>query len=306
MKIFAPDYYGDFSCIAGDCRHSCCIGWEIDIDPDTAEYYRGIPGEFGERLRRSIDFGKDFSSFHLCKNERCPFLNEKGLCDIIINMGEESLCQICSDHPRFRNFFSGRTEIGLGLCCEAAARLILERKNKTKLTEIDFYGEDEALLEEEKEFIEFREKIFEIIQKRDDAIDVRIEKMLVFCGAKLPEKTFAEWAEVFERLERLDEEWTRVLEKIKSDGESDFALEPEASEQLLWYFVFRHLYGALDDGRYAERTAFAVLCLKMVEKAAEYKGIFEAARLFSSETEYSDENIEALLDIIGAENEVTI
>ena len=36
MKIFAPDYYRDFKCSAGNCKHSCCIGWEIDIDEDTA------------------------------------------------------------------------------------------------------------------------------------------------------------------------------------------------------------------------------------------------------------------------------
>ena len=37
MKLFAPKYYTEFSCIADRCRHSCCIGWEIDIDADTAE-----------------------------------------------------------------------------------------------------------------------------------------------------------------------------------------------------------------------------------------------------------------------------
>ena len=34
MRIIAPDYYREFHCIADKCRHSCCIGWEIDIDAD--------------------------------------------------------------------------------------------------------------------------------------------------------------------------------------------------------------------------------------------------------------------------------
>ncbi|MBQ7874134.1 MAG: flagellin lysine-N-methylase [Oscillospiraceae bacterium] len=305
MKFFAPDYYCDFKCIAGDCRHSCCIGWEIDIDSDIAEYYQDFPGEFGERLRINIDFGEAVSSFRLCENERCPFLNKKGLCDIILTAGEESLCQICDDHPRFRNFFSERTEIGLGLCCEAAAKLILERKSKTKLAEIDSDGEDLPLSEEEKEFLAIRKRVFEIIQNRDITIEERIEKMLGLCKAKLPQKSFAEWAGVFEELERLDEEWTETLAKIKTGG-GTLVLDPVPAEQLLWYFVFRHLSGAVDDGRLAERAAFAVLSFRMVEKAAEYKGILEAARLYSSEIEYSDENIEALLDIISAENEVQI
>ena len=35
MKRVVPDYYADFACVAGACRHTCCVGWEIDIDPDS-------------------------------------------------------------------------------------------------------------------------------------------------------------------------------------------------------------------------------------------------------------------------------
>ena len=30
MTVTVPSYYKDFKCIADKCRHSCCIGWEID------------------------------------------------------------------------------------------------------------------------------------------------------------------------------------------------------------------------------------------------------------------------------------
>ena len=55
MKLIAPDYYKDFKCIAGNCRHSCCIGWEIDIDPDSLRRFQSVPGALGERLRQNID-----------------------------------------------------------------------------------------------------------------------------------------------------------------------------------------------------------------------------------------------------------
>ena len=35
MKTYAPKYYQQFHCIADKCKHSCCIGWEIDIDKDV-------------------------------------------------------------------------------------------------------------------------------------------------------------------------------------------------------------------------------------------------------------------------------
>ena len=125
MKIYVPNYYKNFRCIAGACKHSCCIGWEIDIDEDTLEVYKNVGGCFGKRLNESISPGED-THFILAENERCPFLNDENLCDIYIELGEDNLCQICSDHPRFRNFYSDRIEMGLGLCCEAATDLILE------------------------------------------------------------------------------------------------------------------------------------------------------------------------------------
>jgi len=86
MTVY-PDYYKNFECIKGDCRHNCCIGWEIDIDSDTAEFYKGVGGEMGTRLKECVDWKE--TCFILGEGERCPFLNEKNLCDIIIELGEE-------------------------------------------------------------------------------------------------------------------------------------------------------------------------------------------------------------------------
>ncbi|MBQ6802235.1 MAG: hypothetical protein IJP05_04085, partial [Oscillospiraceae bacterium] len=100
-------------------------------------------------------------------------------------------------------------------------------------------------------------------------------------------------------LERLDESWTEILEKIKQCPQKPKIEDTAAAKQLLHYFAFRHLAEAPFDGRLAERAAFAVLSFYMTEKAAEQVGILEAARLYSSEVEYSDENIEILLNILG-------
>ena len=39
MKLYAPRYYLQFKCIADACRHSCCVGWEIDVDGETMKKY---------------------------------------------------------------------------------------------------------------------------------------------------------------------------------------------------------------------------------------------------------------------------
>ena len=67
--------------------------------------------------------------------------NKKGIIKIILKHNfyktyriyEHRLCQVCRDHPRFRSFFNDREELGLGLCCEAAARLILSFPQKIEL-----------------------------------------------------------------------------------------------------------------------------------------------------------------------------
>ena len=54
MKHVYPRAYRDFSCIASACRHTCCAGWQIDIDADTADRYRGMEGAIGEEIRASL------------------------------------------------------------------------------------------------------------------------------------------------------------------------------------------------------------------------------------------------------------
>ena len=72
MQHVFPNYYKKFKCINKKCRHNCCIGWEIDIDDETAEFYKEVPGPFGDRLRKSIDY-TDAYCFKL-KDGQCPFL----------------------------------------------------------------------------------------------------------------------------------------------------------------------------------------------------------------------------------------
>ena len=178
-----PDYYSLFRCIAGRCRHNCCIGWEIDVDGDSLAAYDQIGGEMGERLHKCIDRSGEMPHFILSEQERCPFLNGKNLCDLILYGGEGMLCQICTDHPRYRSFFSERTEIGVGLCCEEAARLILTKPEKTTLV---VTGEGE-LDEEGTALLTLRDHLFAIAQNREEPINQRMEQILSACGAHVPD-----------------------------------------------------------------------------------------------------------------------
>lgn len=290
MRIYVPDYYPLFSCFAGACRHSCCVGWEIDIDEESLERFYQVKGELGERLKANIADGH----FVLDEKERCPFLNEKGLCDLIIGLGEGCLCQVCDDHPRFRTFFSDRTEVGLGLCCEAAGALILGREAPMVLVAQE--GE-EKLDEEELTFLETREKLFAIAQNRKLPFAERFLQLKELCGFN--ETPPAYWQEVYRGLERLDPVWDSTLDTL-NDEDTAAPLPDTVWEQLLVYFLYRHLY----NGPLAEQLAFCLLSVQMIQwlylKGGQsgLQALVEIARQYSAEIEYSDENIEALMDTL--------
>ncbi len=173
MKVYAPDYYADFHCLAGGCRHTCCQGWEIDIDEESLKRYRAMRGPFGRRIRACIS-EEDTPHFMLREGERCPLLNGDNLCELILQRGEEALCQICADHPRFRNYWSDRVEMGLGLACEEAARLILSSDHPLRLVE---FGEEEGgevpLTEGEIWLRELRERLLARISETGPAARLR-------------------------------------------------------------------------------------------------------------------------------------
>ena len=309
MKQVYPDYYPQFQCIAGACRHSCCIGWEIDIDEDSAARYAALPGDFGARLRAKIDWESDPPHFILGAEERCPFLNADNLCDMILELGEDALCNICAQHPRFHNELPGRLESGLGLCCEAAAALILGQVSPVRLL-----GAEELATEDE--ILALRDQCIAILQNRQMDIPTRVQRMLQHCGAKLPACGIEDWAAFFLTLERLEDDWTTHLTALRQNwskadlqGFDHFmAARQTEYEQFLVYLLYRHFANAPDLQEASLRASFAALGFSLLYALGAVHftstGDFtfahqvELARLFSAEIEYSEENLDRVLDAL--------
>lgn len=181
MKYHKPSFFDQFKCIGSACTDTCCAGWEIEVDETTAEGYLTEKGAFGDRLRREIG-SEPGEYFFKLQNNRCPFLNKENLCDIFINLGEDRLCDICREHPRFYNWFGDYTEVGLGLCCEEAERLLFS--NSKPLTFVEEVHTDASdLLDDESEecdqMLEERKAIFSILQNRKKNIGARLKRLLL-------------------------------------------------------------------------------------------------------------------------------
>ena len=295
MKRVEPAYFAEFRCIASACRHNCCIGWEIDIDPDTLARYRRVPGPLGERLRAGIVRTGETASFRLTPEERCPFLNGENLCDLILGLGEDALCDICRLHPRFYNRLGNREEAGLGLACEAAARLILTREAPFALRTAE--EDDEALTAAEASLLAARDALLDIARDRRRPVWAREDAVLAAVGAALPPRET--WRGLLEGLERMDPAWDAALARL--DGPEAPGEVPETmEEQLLCAFLYRHLLGAADPADFAARAAFAVLGTRVVrDLSQDAEAFLDMARAYSAEVEYSEENTAALLDALA-------
>lgn len=305
MSLFAPAYYPAFRCIAGDCSHSCCIGWEIGIDPATLARYKALPPKERKAIFAHTVTQKGSTTFRLSANGRCPFLNDSGLCRLILTHGEEILCDICREHPRFYNLFSHHTEVGLGLCCEEAARLILTHPDPFLLISLEDTASPTPADPFEADFFTRREEIFQILCDRSRPLPDRVELLLT--QYSLSRSTIFDsdrhWQSFYRALERLHPAWDDALTAWESAPPFPTLPDTVATEQLIAYFLHRHLTGALEDSLYGERVAFALLSAHVISAIAAAMGgdsplatLIDASRAYSEEVEYDEDNTASLLN----------
>lgn len=323
MKLIMPSYCADFKCSADRCSDNCCIGWEIDIDERTADFYSRVKGDFGARLEENIAHG-ECSSFIL-KGERCPFLNEKNLCDIIINLGEEHLCQICRDHPRYYEWFGDIKEGGVGLCCEEGAKLILTAEKPAELTEREISDEENDEFDEGLFAVlyEAREVIFDILTDEQYCIKEKVTKLLSFSeqlqvnidnyNDVIPESyevisegrgDMLSVLKSLTALEPIDEKWTDYLDSIigdfrQAESEEDISLY---QINLLIYYIYRYFLKGTFDGEILSKVKLACVSTAVISylvsrEKADFKETVNISKLFSKQTEYSQENIDLLCEM---------
>ncbi len=295
MRISAPGYYLKFKCIADRCRHSCCVGWEIDIDRATLFRYERSEGGYYEKIKQSIDYS-DLPHFSLSKG-RCPHLSEEGLCNIISELSEEWLCDICREHPRFYNDTAVGREVGLGMACEEAARLILETENYRESVKIGD-TEDECL-DFEFDAVSEREKIYELLSDEKIPYETRLVTLWDRYRASPRIHTDGEWIDILSSLEYLDAEHRDLFSVYSSAVDNKRGYE-KIFERFLAYLIYRHASPKETKESFRSALGFAFFTERLfasivkAEKNLDTGAVAELARVISEELEYSEENTEAI------------
>ena len=297
MKVYAPKYYKKFICIADKCKHSCCIGWEIDIDSDTLEKYKSLEA-CGGTVLESIEM-TEVPHFRLCDEERCPHLKQSGLCSIILEYGEDYLCDICREHPRFYNYTSVGKEVGLGMACEEACRLILSSD------EYDIY--DEVGIEDGEceisgfDAVKERNEIYKILSMCELGYRDRLSLIYSKYGISPAMLDDSKWKNIFAGLEYLYTDNKKLFACYTSDACRGVGAE-KPLERALAYFIYRHCSEAADEYDFRISLGFCLVCegllASMYENYCE-RGIEALARILSEEIEYSEDNIDTIKNALS-------
>lgn len=259
IRFIRPDYYDGFVCIADKCHNNCCEGgWIVEISGDTIEAYKETDKATGSKIMDTVCKDEEGDWCFKLEDGKCPHLDEKGLCTIYQKYGEKYMGVVCREFPRHTIYYGSTKEMGIGLGCEEAVRIMLEKKTAFSLKEsMEDIPEDNADFENEAEdevfseiISEARNKIFEMLYDKTYSFEDRIKNILEY-GENLQEAVNEEeydamkaalsykpsvlrsqreydeqeteeiseaLTDVYGSLEILNTEWADIMEEIADNG----------------------------------------------------------------------------------------
>lgn len=160
--------YDSFKCIADKCRFTCCSGWDINIDINTYEKWNKENNKFKNMLNKLNFVDENNIIVNKKTSDSCPFLDDRGLCNIVKNNGDEYLSLTCKTFPRIENLFDGIKELTLSCSCpevvdiiDKIEEIILEKHHNDDYTELPIE-------------MKIRDTIIHIIKEKDINIESKL------------------------------------------------------------------------------------------------------------------------------------
>ena len=293
MISIYPTIYHEFQCKADLCENTCCQLWTIDIDEPTAERYHTMTGPLGKSLRQAITIDEEGSHFVFSKEQpMCPLLNEKGLCKVVLELGEEGLCDTCHMHPRFYKYIEDLELCGVGLSCEASVELLAKDRTNRELVftiedDDNEFGPDERLK---------LENVFQLL-----AFD--LEPALFQYTPSPSGEYYKQLLDFYKTTEPIDEAWTTQVNALSKDIDqvvtsvTSYVHQQDMSifNKVYQYILYRQIdmladYSLESIIDYAKDGTEYML----MTSAIEGKTLKQIAR-WSQQIEYDEDNVELLL-----------
>ena len=229
------------------------------------------------------------------KQPTCPLLREDGLCRVVLELGEDSLCDTCHMHPRFYKYIEDLELCGVGLSCEESVeKLLATEGDQLQFTieddDCEFTAEDRPVLE----------NIFDLLALGiNPAIcQFTLNHSIHYCQ---------ELVTIYKKTEPIDEEWTKQLahlEAILSSTEASTTMDllkadtidVSALNKVYQYILYRQIdmlaeYSLESLVRYAfDATVFIALLTH------QFGNLPEQIRRWSEQIEYDEDNVAFLFN----------
>lgn len=318
MIVKTAHYFEDFYCLADQCPNTCCANWNIPIDRQTRDHYMELEGEMGELARRVLK-GETFKN----QNDRCPFLQENGLCSMILaaNGSQEDLSYVCRTYPRKIANYGNERHISLSVSCPMAARLLMQCRDGIQFIEktVDeppmMNSIDPAWF---RELLQIRQNTITIVQSKETSLCKNIDKLLEEYQIKQKGRSVYKQSHGLIRLFLLlrynDPSMKETIRALCKKSQLKQALahwqivfdqHQMLFENLLVYMLDRYVMEAVDDGKFAPRIALCVAWCRMLyllvcNHYAQHGSIDDTAMeelivAFSRQTEHCDQNLIRLM-----------
>lgn len=138
----------------------------------------------GTRLVTVVEEHDDGDCIALNESRKCPLLNERKLCDVVLTYGEENISTTCHTFPRESHEYDNYVEKTLAMGCPAALDLLwaedefwcVESLDDSEIDKQSIVDEDETSTYEVsdiEELVEFRDALMELVD-----YDLSVEKAL--------------------------------------------------------------------------------------------------------------------------------
>ncbi len=313
MLIYKSPYYDQFRCIAQNCPDSCCKEWDVQVDPDSAAFYRSLPGALGDRLRQVLRDDAEFGTLMTVENGRCPMWRQDGLCRIQAELGHDALCKTCREFPRLTHDYGDFVELGLELSCPEAARLILSSPALPLVTEEVAGGEEPDYDRADMDILRAtRETALQLLSDTaytlpeslilllfygyqaqavldgGDAPDFIPKEILQTAKDMATPANLADLLRFFSGLEILTDSWRQRLQNPEPAPWTDVL------RRLARYGVERYWLQAVSDYDLVSRVKMVVVSCLLVRALG--GDPVQTAQMYSKEIENNADNVDAILD----------
>lgn len=296
MISLYPTFYHTFQCKANQCHHTCCQKWTIDVDEETAKLYQTLPTPLGEDLRKFMTVDdKGYYFMFSDKQPTCPLLREDGLCRVVLELGEDSLCDTCHMHPRFYKYIEDLELCGVGLSCEESVEKLLATEG------------DQLLFTIEDDDGEFTTKDRPVLENIFDLLASGISPAICQFTPNHSIRYCQKLISVYKETEPIDEEWTKQLAHLEDMLSSTTAMnttdlltldaqETATLNKVYQYILYRQIdmlaeYSLESLVRYAfDATVFIALLTH------QFGNLPEQIRRWSEQIEYDEDNVAFLFN----------